>query len=112
METNSHEPVVSNPTTGTKQMFLGIDGPIMVISPFTRKKYSGFGYVYSGNTEVYMPSSKFKQHTVVPMRMYVNDLLDEEYNLDSNMQVNGRITHWQLGTIDLLDAVKMQGLFL
>jgi hypothetical protein len=111
-ETNSHE-AIYNPTPGTKQMLHGIDGPIMAISPFYKEKeYSGFGYVYSGNTEVYMSSSRLKQCTVVPMRRYINCLLNEEYIVDSNAQVNGRITHWHLGTLDLLDAVKMQGLFL
>jgi hypothetical protein len=60
MEANFHEPV-SNPTPGTKQILLGIDGPIMVISPFYKEKeYSRFGYVYSGNIEVYVSSSKLK----------------------------------------------------
>jgi hypothetical protein len=57
-----------------------------------------------------MSSSRLKHHTVVPMRRYINYLLDEEYILDSKAQVNGRITCWQLGTLNLLDAVKMQGL--
>jgi hypothetical protein len=94
METNSHE-AVSNPTPGTKQMLLGIDGPIMTISPFYKEKeYSGFGYVYFCYTEVYMSSSKLKQCTVVPMRRYVNYLLDEDYIVDSNVQVNRTITCW------------------